>query len=165
MPHLPTSVFSSSSLPIFTWVRDPGRVPYRPDYAGLEPFGYFLCHYLALLKEKYPSLLADRGDSWVGIESVFNDPSWNTRHPEVSSVVPSTNKLFETPHQPSFFQLLVNCLDHDISSFLLQCTPSSLWQVSFPDAGYGSLWVGDWYRISTKRQKQGKNQTKSSTGL
>ncbi|GJV04437.1 hypothetical protein Tco_1338006 [Tanacetum coccineum] len=46
---------------------------------------------------------------------------------EVSSVVPSTNKLFKAPHHPSFFQLLVNCLDHDISSFLFQCTPSSLW--------------------------------------
>ncbi|GKC39254.1 hypothetical protein Tco_1051638, partial [Tanacetum coccineum] len=63
--------------------------------------------------------------------------------PEISSVVPSTNKLFETPHQPSFFQLLVNRLDHDISSFLLQCTPSSLWQVPFPDARFGGFWLSD----------------------
>ncbi|GKC35186.1 hypothetical protein Tco_1047570 [Tanacetum coccineum] len=87
---------------------------------------------------------------------------------EVSSVVPSTNKLFVAPHHPYFFQLLVKRLDHDISSFLFQCTPSSLWHVlhsdilcdgvnineslrvliwsvwvPFPDVGFGSFWLGD----------------------
>ncbi|GKB31325.1 hypothetical protein Tco_0870726 [Tanacetum coccineum] len=90
------------------------------------------------------------------------------KKPEVSFVVPSTNKPFEAPHHPSFFQLLVNRLDHDISSFLFQCTPSSLWQLlhsdilcdgvnindslrvliwsvwaPFPDAGFGSFGFGD----------------------
>nr|GFA02242.1 hypothetical protein [Tanacetum cinerariifolium] len=78
--------------------------------------------------------------------------------PEVSSVVPSTNKLFEAPHHLSFLQLLVNFLDHDIGLFLFQCTPSSLWQgdsineslrvliwsvwVLFPDVKSGGFLLG-----------------------
>nr|GEX36255.1 hypothetical protein [Tanacetum cinerariifolium] len=78
---------------------------------------------------------------------------------EVSSVASPTNKLFEAPHHPSFLQLLVNRLDHDFSSFLFQCTPSSLWQgvnineslrvliwsvwIIFSDVGSGSFWLGD----------------------
>nr|GEU68915.1 hypothetical protein [Tanacetum cinerariifolium] len=50
--------------------------------------------------------------------------------PEVSFVVPPTNKLFKAPHHPSFLQLLVSSLDHDTSSILFACTPSSLWQVA-----------------------------------
>nr|GEV11717.1 hypothetical protein [Tanacetum cinerariifolium] len=79
--------------------------------------------------------------------------------PKVSSLVPFTNKLFEAPHHPSFLQLLINCLDHNTSSFIFQCTPSSLWQgvniteslrvliwsiyVLFIDARSGSFWLGD----------------------
>ncbi|GJX02079.1 hypothetical protein Tco_0185992 [Tanacetum coccineum] len=41
---------------------------------------------------------------------------------------------------------LVNCLDHDMSSFLFQCSPSSLWQsewVPFSEVGSGSFRLGD----------------------
>ncbi|GJR54442.1 putative reverse transcriptase domain-containing protein [Tanacetum coccineum] len=93
-------------------------------------------------------------DNESEVEVVFDETTnlmASTSFKGGSDKVSLTNKLFEASYHPSFLQLLVNRLDHDISFFLFQCTLSSLWQrvliwsvwVPFPDVGFGSFWLGD----------------------
>nr|GEZ27276.1 hypothetical protein [Tanacetum cinerariifolium] len=64
---------------------------------------------------------------------------------EVSSVESTTNKFLQAPHHHPFLKQLVDVFDHAMSYFLLQCAPSSLWQVLHVDIlvmrkhGYGYL--------------------------
>nr|GEV82512.1 xylulose kinase-1 [Tanacetum cinerariifolium] len=52
---------------------------------------------------------------------------------EVSFVESTTNKFLQTSHHPPFLKELVDVFDHVMSSFILQCAPSSLWQVLYVD--------------------------------
>ncbi|GJY50692.1 hypothetical protein Tco_0441539 [Tanacetum coccineum] len=47
---------------------------------------------------------------------------------EVSSVGSITEKFLQTSHHPSFLQQLVDVFNHEMSSFLFQISPPSLWQ-------------------------------------
>ncbi|GJX77058.1 hypothetical protein Tco_0323869 [Tanacetum coccineum] len=53
---------------------------------------------------------------------------------EVSSVESTTDKLLQTLYHPPFSLALIEyVLDHEMSSFLFQCDPSSLLQVCHVD--------------------------------
>ncbi|GKF57540.1 hypothetical protein Tco_0171077, partial [Tanacetum coccineum] len=54
--------------------------------------------------------------------------------PKISHVRSPTNKFFQTPHDPSVPELLINSLNHSSCSFLVYISPDCLWQTLHPDS-------------------------------
>ncbi|GJX20062.1 hypothetical protein Tco_0222739 [Tanacetum coccineum] len=88
------------------------------------------------------------------------------KQPEVIFVFSASNELFQIPHQSPLEQLLIYHLDHDAGPFSVQLTPSSHWQVIYPQVvsnimknpsnRYDALRVfvcSVWYQIGDVRSK------------
>nr|GEW59006.1 hypothetical protein [Tanacetum cinerariifolium] len=55
------------------------------------------------------------------------------QHPKVSLTQPSSNELFQAPHNPPCLEHLVNGLNHGRCSVLITFSPDCLWQILHPN--------------------------------
>nr|GEY83440.1 hypothetical protein [Tanacetum cinerariifolium] len=66
------------------------------------------------------------------IGAAYDESYGPLQHPEVSLVQPSSNELFQAPHNPPCLEHLINGLDHGRCSVLITFSPDCLWQILHP---------------------------------
>nr|GFA27867.1 hypothetical protein [Tanacetum cinerariifolium] len=69
----------------------------------------------------------------VFVKVAYDESYGPLQHPKVSLIQPSSNELFQAPHNPLCLEHLVNGLDHGCCSVLITFSPDCLWQILHPN--------------------------------